>query len=183
MTVTKASWGANILYRRNREGIPDQNGVFREIFDLDYICEQQGGEKIGGIRLPFGPYTTGQFEDHAETLYKVGDLLVHNVVRGWHPNWMTRVLAEGKLPERKIVRRFETYYRIHPNISVDEQLNLEQAEASILDEMRKHQNKYDTRDSPMRLAARIVELAPPEMSLPIIEALTEDLRASSVYKK
>ena len=115
MTVNIFLWAATILDHRNRAGIPEPKDLdFREIFDLDYICQQLGGEQLGMIRLPFGPYTAGQLQDHAESLYMVKDALIHNEVRGHHPEWRTSIFSA--VPEHEAVKRFESYYGKKPTV-------------------------------------------------------------------
>jgi len=183
MVVTKASWDWNdgYLSKLNSSGIPNpREWKFSEIFDLDYICEQHGGQKIASIRLPFAPYTASQLEDHAETLYRVEDFLVHNVSRGWYPNRKVNVLSEGGLPDHEIVRRFKAYYGVEPKVVVGEQ-TLAESEASILREMQEHKQRYDTRNSPVRLLAKIVESAPQHMREPVIRAAIEDIPSRKPY--
>jgi len=187
MAVTKASWDWNIGYlsKLNRSGIPNPRerkiNDIDEIFDLDYICEQHGGKKIASIRLPFAPYMAGQLEDHAETLYRAGDFLIHNTSKGYHPNRRVNVLSEGGVPDHEIVRRFEAYYGVKPQLVVDEQLTLAEAEASILRAMQEHKHRYDTQDSPVRLLAKIVKSAPQHMREPIIRAAIEDIQSRNPY--
>lgn len=160
MAITEIRWNSPFGSDINRDGIPKSpEWGFDKIFDLDYICEQIGGNKIGAIRLPFSPYLHGTLEEHAETLYRARDILVHNVVRGYYSNSSTSVFSDGSIPEDEIVRRFEKYYGFSPRAHESAQPSIGQVETSILESMHDAQSVYENRDVMKRLI-RIVSSVP-----------------------
>lgn len=176
MKVTKLEWNAHFPSRPNREGIPEHTGLrFNGIFDLDYICEQVGGEKIYTIRLPFSPYIHGALENRAGTLYRLGDLLVHNEVRGRYPNLSTSIFLEGGVPEDEVVRRFTKYYGVSPRVAESTQPNIEQAQSNILADMASSQSNYEGRNL-FRQIIEIMECIPEERRDAVASVIVDQTR-------
>jgi hypothetical protein len=80
---------AEPLDKLNRKGIPYHNERgFRSIHELDWICKSAGeyfnvpAEELKRVRLPFSPLLSGRWIEHAETLFRIGDCLVHNTSDG-----------------------------------------------------------------------------------------------------
>ena len=141
MLTSKSSWHSTVLDRKNREGIPKPTErKFHEIFDLDQICEQEGGIKIASARLPM---TIGWIGDHSETLYGFDNSLVHNISSGYHPDSNTILVAQEGTSPNGLVSRFSKYYG-KTATAVGQQLSLEESRESILKGMDDVQFRYNT---------------------------------------
>jgi len=103
------------LDKVNRDGIPSNRfgSSFQEIHDIDYICEQAGGEEIVKERKLLGCY------DAAMTAYRVGNVLVINRTFGHHADRTTSVISvEGQTPDTNVVEQFKKFYCKDP-LTVD----------------------------------------------------------------
>ena len=81
---------------------------FRQIRRLDHLV--RGGEVAHQRRTLVGPNLTD-----AETIIQVGNAVVMNRSRGWHPDYQTVILSEGT-PDTDVVERFTRFYQKPPTV-------------------------------------------------------------------
>ncbi len=135
---TVLRYHALIIDKVNREGIPKMPiSEFDMIGELDWICENAGAEKVEELKLPFSPFRALRIKTHAETLFRVGNTIIHNKSEGYHPDRQTTIYIYGKAADSDIVERFNNFYGREPRVAgqpIDK--SPEQLEKSIANAIR-----------------------------------------------
>lgn len=109
----------------NRRGLPEGVQIFGETHDLDWICQQAGGVKLGIERSYFSPLSGGKLWTRETTVHLVGNAIVANSSEGYPNERRTTLIVEGEKTNTDIADEFELYYGAKPEIeSIAGSLNL-----------------------------------------------------------